>query len=147
MDPQRVVFVESESRKVGNVSIAESLMLKMRASDCIRVDAPMDLRVALLMEDYPFFVQDTEFFCARLQTLVDLRGHEVVQGWCALARAGETREVVRQLLEMHYDPGYAQSTHRNYARFGQATVVTIDDISEAGLRRVAQGLVAASEGP
>lgn len=147
MDPQRVVFVESESRKVGNVSIAESLMLKMRASDCIRVDAPMDLRVALLMEDYPFFVQDTEFFCARLQTLVDLRGREVVQGWCTLARAGETREVVRQLLEMHYDPGYAQSTHRNYARFGQATVVTIDDISEAGMRRVAQGLVAASEGP
>jgi tRNA 2-selenouridine synthase len=141
-DPERPVFVESESRKVGNVSIAEPLMLAMRASDCVRVETPIELRVELLMQDYPFFVQDTEFFCARLETLIDLRGREVVQGWWESARAGRTREVVRQLLEMHYDPGYAQSTRRNYARFEQATEAVIDDISPAGLARVAQQLVA-----
>jgi tRNA 2-selenouridine synthase len=142
MDPARAVFVESESRKVGNVSIAESLMLAMRASDCIQVDTPIELRVDLLMQDYPFFVQDTGFFCARLNTLVDLRGHEVVKGWCDLAHAGRTREVVRQLLEMHYDPGYAASTRRNYARFEQALGVEVNDISPAGLRQLAQRLVA-----
>ncbi len=142
-DPTRPVFVESESRKVGNVSIAESLMLAMRASDCVRVETPIELRVELLMQDYPFFVQDTDFFCARLDTLTDLRGREVVQGWCVAARAGHTREVVRQLLEMHYDPGYAQSTHRNYARFEQAQVVRVDDISADGLKRVARALVSA----
>ena len=141
-DPERPVFVESESRKVGNVSIAEPLMLAMRASDCVRVETPIELRVELLMQDYPFFVQDTEFFCTRLETLIDLRGREVVQGWCESARAGRTREVVRQLLEMHYDPGYAQSTRRNYARFEQATEAAIDDIGPAGLARVAQQLVA-----
>jgi tRNA 2-selenouridine synthase len=66
----------------------------------------------------------------------------VVLGWCESSRAGRTREVVRQLLEMHYDPGYAQSTRRNYARFEQATEALIDDISPAGLARVAQQLVA-----
>ncbi len=143
-DPTRPVFVESESRKVGNVSIAESLMLAMRASDCIRVETPIEARVELLMQDYPFFVQDTDFFSARLETLIDLRGREVVQGWCEAARAGHTREVVRQLLEMHYDPGYAQSTHRNYARFEQAQVVQVDDITPDGLKRVAQALLRAA---
>ena len=141
-DPARPVYVESESRKVGNVSIDESLMLAMRASPCVRLDTPIQLRVELLMQDYPFFVTDPEFFCARLQTLVDLRGRETVEGWCEAARAGRTREVVEQLLVLHYDPGYANSTHRNYAQFEQATVVTADDISATGMTRVARELLA-----
>ena len=141
-DPTRPVFVESESRKVGNVSIAESVMLAMRASDCVRVETSIDQRVELLLQDYPFFVQDTDFFCARLQTLVDLRGREVVQGWCDAARAGRTREVVQQLLEMHYDPGYALSTRRNYARFEQALEIFVEDITPAGMGQVAQQLLA-----
>lgn len=140
-DPQRPVFVESESRKVGNVSIPEALMKAMRASPCIRVETATELRVELLMQDYPFFVQDSDFFCARLQTLVDLRGREVVQAWCEAAQSGRTREVVRQLLEQHYDPGYAQSTHRNYSRFADAQVLQLDDIGALGLRKLAQDLL------
>ncbi len=141
-DPRRPVFVESESRKVGNVSIPESLMLAMRASPCVRLETPMDLRVELLMQDYPFFVTDAEFFCARLQTLVDLRGHEMVNHWCEAARSGRTREVVQDLLTLHYDPGYAQSTHRNYAQFDQAPLLVADDISAPGMTRLAQQLLA-----
>ncbi|MDI9330739.1 MAG: tRNA 2-selenouridine(34) synthase MnmH [Alphaproteobacteria bacterium] len=141
LDPHLEVFVESESRKVGNVSIPEPLMLAMRASPCLRVEVSTELRVELLMQDYPFFVEDSEFFCSRMQTLIDLRGRDVVDGWCAAARAGQTREVVRQLLETHYDPGYAQSTRRNYSQFEQATPVHIHDISPTGLRTMALGLI------
>ena len=140
-DPTRPVFVEAESRKVGNVSIAESLMLAMRASPCVRVDTPIELRVELLMQDYPFFVHDIDFFCTRLQTLKDLRGKEVVDAWCQAARAGHVKDVVRQLLEDHYDPGYANSTHRNYAQFSQALAVTVEDISLTALKTVAQRLM------
>ena len=140
-DPERPVFVESESRKVGNVSIAEPLMLAMRASPCVRLETPLEARVELLMQDYPFFVTDTEFFCTRLQTLVDLRGRETVEGWCEAARAGRTREVVRDLLTLHYDPGYANSTHRNYAQFGQATLFEAHDISATGMAHLARQLL------
>ncbi len=141
-DPSRAVWVESESRKVGNVSIPESLMLAMRASPCVRLETPIGLRVELLMQDYPFFVTDTAFFCERLQTLVDLRGREVVQGWCEAARGGRTREVVQDLLTRHYDPGYAQSTHRNYAQFDQAIQLVVADISAAGMAQLARQLLA-----
>ena len=138
---EQPVFVEAESRKVGNVSIPESLMLAMRASPCLRIETPIDARVELLMQDYPYFVQDVDFFCARLETLKDLRGKEVVDQWCQTARAGHISDVVRQLLLEHYDPGYQQSTQRNYAQFDQATAVPVQDITPAGLRTVAQALL------
>lgn len=137
-DLKRPVFVESESRKVGNVSIPESLMLAMRASPCLSIETSTALRVELLLQDYPYFVQDCDLFCARLETLIGLRGRAVVQGWCDEARAGRTREVVRQLLEQHYDPGYAQSTQRNYSQFKQARCVTVHDIGAPALLQVAR---------
>ena len=116
-------------------------MLAMRASPCLRIETPIDSRVQLLMQDYPYFVQDVDFFCARLETLKDLRGKEVVERWCQAAQAGHISDVVRQLLLEHYDPGYQQSTQRNYAQFDQATAVPVQDITPAGLRSVAQALL------
>ena len=85
--------------------------------------------------------REFDFFCTRLQTLKDLRGKEVVDTWCQAARDGHVRDVVRQLLEDHYDPGYANSTHRNYAQFNQALAVTVEDISLTALKTVAQRLM------
>jgi tRNA 2-selenouridine synthase len=77
-DPARPVFVESESRKVGNLSVPESLMLAMRDSPCFELQLSLDERVALLMEDYNFFVDDKDLFCRRLDALVAIRGKAVV---------------------------------------------------------------------
>ncbi len=79
-DPARPVYVESESKKVGNVSVPEALILAMRASPCIDLRLADDERVALLLEDYDWFVKDPGFFCERLATLTQLRGHAVVDG-------------------------------------------------------------------
>ena len=38
-DPERPVFVESESRKVGNLRVPDALIARMRASGCIRLEA------------------------------------------------------------------------------------------------------------
>ena len=134
-DAARPVFVEAESKKVGNVTLPDALIDAMRASPCLRVQLPDDERVALLLEDYPFFVNDPAFFCERLDTLVTLRGRAVIDGWKALVAAGQTEAVVRELLEKHYDPGYAASTRRNFARFDQAVPVSLADRSPATLAR------------
>ena len=36
------------------------------------------------------------------------------------AQAGQTAEVVAELLERHYDPGYESSTSRNFRHYAQA---------------------------
>ncbi|MFD0667318.1 tRNA 2-selenouridine(34) synthase MnmH [Ramlibacter sp. MAHUQ-53] len=141
-DPARPVYVESESKKVGNVSVPEALILAMRASRCIDLRLSDDERVALLMEDYDWFVKDPEFFCDRLSTLVELRGHAVVTGWQERVRAGRTEEVVRELLVQHYDPMYAASIRRNFTQYAQALAQGVDDRSPASMARAAAELLA-----
>ena len=82
-DPTRTVWIESESKKVGEVRVPEALVQRMRAAPCVRVEMGIDARVRLLMADYDFFVRDVPAFCARLDALRPLRGHEVINAWQA----------------------------------------------------------------
>ena len=143
-DPMRPVFVESESKKVGDLRVPERLIERMRASACIRLDLDIEARVALLIEDYDFFVRDTAAFCARLDALRVARGNEVVNRWQEAARAGRTAEVVRDLLVSHYDPVYLQSMRRNFAGLAAPALALAWDGSDAGLERVAREVLAAN---
>ncbi len=143
-DPLRPVFVESESKKVGNVAVPDGLILAMRASPCIRLELPDDERVALLLEDYPWFAQQPDFFCERLEALTQLRGRELVQQWQEAVRAGRTAEVVRELLVHHYDPMYAASIRRNFAQWETARAARASDRSAAAMDHLARDLAAAA---
>ena len=140
-DPARPVYVESESKKVGNVAVPEALISAMRASECLRLDLADDERVQLLLEDYAFFSRDTEFFCGRLDALTQLRGREQVQAWQAQVRAGDVESVVRELLVKHYDPGYAGSTQRNFKGFEAARAIAPRDRTPAAMAALARELV------
>ncbi|HEX6706477.1 MAG TPA: tRNA 2-selenouridine(34) synthase MnmH [Albitalea sp.] len=139
-DPQRIVWVESESKKVGELRVPEALMERMRSAPCLRVELPLEARVQLLMEDYDFFVKDVPAFCERLNALRALRGNETINGWQEAAHAGRIEEVVRELLVKHYDPTYLQSMQRNFAGFEAAQAIAADDGSHATWSRVAQTL-------
>jgi tRNA 2-selenouridine synthase len=141
-DPSRPVFVESESKKVGNVAVPEALIAKMRDSECIKVELAEEERVALLLEDYDFFVRDPQLFCQRLEALTELRGKAVIDDWQARVRAGDVTSVVRELLVKHYDPGYAASIRRNFKHFADARTVTLADRSAAAMARAARDLCA-----
>jgi tRNA 2-selenouridine synthase len=123
LDPERTVWAESESKKVGNVSIPDALMHALRESPCARVELPIAERVALLLEDYDFFVKDPDFFCKRLDVLRDLRGHEQINAWQQMIRSREMSQVVAELLEKHYDPGYLSSTRRNFKQFDASILI------------------------
>ncbi len=140
-DPARPVWIESESKKVGDLRVPQALIETMRASPCVRLELGLDARVELLMHDYAFFVADIEAFCERLDALRVLRGNEVVNGWQAAARAGRTAEVVRDLLITHYDPVYLQSIARNFPGWSRPSMVVQWDGSDARLDDVAQELV------
>ncbi len=141
LDPAKVVWAESESKKVGNVSVPDALMTALRASHCARLELPIEERVKLLMEDYDFFVKDPAFFCARLDVLKDLRGAAVIDDWKARVHAGKVEGVVRELLELHYDPGYASSTRRNYKAFDDSFVINATQASDLASAPFAQKIL------
>lgn len=140
-DVSRPVYIESESKKVGNVAIPEGLITAMRAAPCLQLDLSEDQRVELLLEDYDFFVKDVEFFCDRLGALTQARGKEVVTGWQTRARGGDIASVVRELLVDHYDPVYLQSMKRNFAQYPARTSIAPADRSVEAMRLLAQEML------
>jgi tRNA 2-selenouridine synthase len=142
-DPARPVFVESESKKVGDLRVPLVLVEHMRTSPCIRLDLPLDARVALLIDEYDFFVRDTQAFCDRLDALRATRGHALVNSWQEAARAGRTPEVVRELLVAHYDPNYLQSMQRNFKGIAAPRLALQWDGSDASLADAAAQAIAA----
>lgn len=141
-DPARPVYVESESKKVGNLRVPDALMDAMRASDCIALELADAERVALLLEDYRFFVDQPDFFIERLQALREVRGAAVVNDWAQQVRDGHTPAVVLDLLVRHYDPTYHASTQRNFQRLAQAVPCVLADRSADAMRAAARALVA-----
>lgn len=142
-DPARPVYVESESKKVGNLAVPDALIQAMRASPCFDLQLNDAERVALLLEDYDFFVRDKAFFCSRLEALTMLRGKVVVDSWKAQVNANDMEAVVRDLLLTHYDPGYLASMQRNFTQYGSAQTVVAADRSAASMAALAQRMLAA----
>lgn len=143
LDPQRPVFVESESKKVGDLRVPERLMERIRASACIPVELSLEARVNLLMDDYDFFVKDTAAFCERLDALRVARGHDVVSNWQREVGQGHIADVVCALLVEHYDPIYLQSIRRNFQGVTAPHLTLRWDGSAESLRDAAAHAIAA----
>lgn len=139
-DPARPVFVESESKKVGNLRVPGALMERMRASPCIAVNLSRTNRVRLLMQDYEHFCADPSALNAQLEHLVQLHGRAQIETWHAMANGGQMAELVDQLLAQHYDPAYLRSIDRNFVRYPQAETLALDDIAPADFLKAAHQL-------
>jgi len=142
-DAQQPVYVESESRKVGDLRVPPALVERMRNAPAIALDLPIEARIALLREDYDFFVRDTGALAERLNALKMLRGAETVKGWQQAARDGRIDELVRALLVQHYDPTYAQSMPRNFAHFASPRASVAWGGDPASLAAAARAAIAA----
>jgi tRNA 2-selenouridine synthase len=143
-DVSRPVFVESESRLVGQLRLPQRLLERLRSGRCWRVDMPDSARVALLSEDYAHLAANPPLLCERLSSLRELRGTATVDGWCELAHAGRIAELVEQLLHVHYDPIYMRSMAKNFLGFDQATPIVLPTGAPADLRAAADGLIQAT---
>lgn len=139
-DPARPVFVESESKKVGNLRVPDALITHMRESRCFRLEAEPEARVALLLEDYAHFVARPEALAEKLDCLKSLHGAERIGQWKESLGRGDWNGLVADLLESHYDPAYRRSLTRNYRDAQSATAVEIRDISRAGFAALATRL-------
>ena len=140
LDPARRVFVEGESKKIGELQVPEALMARMRASPCTVLETTVETRVALLLDEYRHFLSDRAALEAQLDCLVALHGREKIAQWKALAAAGAWREFVTRLLQEHYDPAYRRSSLRNFAQLGEAESVRIRGADEAAFIDAARQL-------
>ena len=61
--------------------------------------------------------------------------------WQEMIAAADWPALVRELLERHYDPLYRRSQDRNFAGYGNPETFPADDLSPAGIARLAERIV------
>lgn len=141
-DPSQPVYIEAESKKIGNLRVPDSLLDNMWQSRCIRIEAEQQARVTLLKEEYTHFLQDPAALNAKLEFLTGLYGREIISRWQQLAHSGEWNTLVGELLERHYDPAYTKSMLKHYPRYDEGLILQTDDLSEARLAELAARAIA-----
>lgn len=141
LDSSRPVYIEAESRKVGVLTVPETLLMRMRASPCVRIEAPSEARVGLLLEDYAHFLHDPGLLSERLALLTELHGHQVIDRWCEMAQRGEWPVLVGELLERHYDPAYRRSSDASFQQLEHAAVLRLPALDDVSLRQAATELI------
>ncbi|MDH5208351.1 MAG: tRNA 2-selenouridine(34) synthase MnmH [Burkholderiaceae bacterium] len=139
-DSARPVFVESESRKVGELRVPDRLLQTMRASECIRLELPLAARVRLLRDDYVHFESDVATLHDRLDCLAALHGRERVAEWKGLVDERKWDSLVERLLVEHYDPAYLRSIGRNFVRSAQARAVILATDAPSAFSEAARAL-------
>jgi tRNA 2-selenouridine synthase len=140
-DPARAVFVEGESKKIGQLQVPEALIAAMRSSPCIVLETATEARVDLLLQEYRHFVENPRALEAQLDCLVSLHGREKIAAWKSLAARCDWRAFVKALLLEHYDPAYRHSSARNFVRLPEAEKISIRSANEASFDAAARSLV------
>jgi tRNA 2-selenouridine synthase len=140
-DPARPVYVEAESRKIGNLHVPEALIECIRQGECVTVEATLEARVAFLLKDYDYFLSQPAFLGQRLDVLRSLQSRETLARWQQLIADADWPTLVRELLELHYDPLYRRSQDYNFTGLQAQAAVATDDLSPAGITRLATTIV------
>ena len=110
----RPIWVESESKRIGSVTIPDVLFLSMCNSPRYCITLPIEERVKHIIQSYPNWVEDTE----QVKELLDRFPEKVVpkkmvKVWHEMIDRREGEEFVRDMLENHYDPTYRYSQKKN----------------------------------
>lgn len=140
-NPERPVFVESESKKIGNLHTPEELLKRMRNAPCTNLNAEIPVRVELLKQEYAHFLGNVESLAKKLDCLTAIQGKERIENWKNQARAGHWNELVAELLTHHYDPAYIRSLDRNYPAALNAETLLLPAADSKVIAQLARQLV------
>lgn len=135
--PARPVYVESESRKIGQLRVPPELIDAMWQSSCVVIEAPIPVRVELLKDEYVHFLSDAGLLNAQLDCLRALHGSTVIDDWQEMARERQWDRLTEELLIKHYDPAYTRAIVNHYPRLPQALRLTLNSPQAAAIDQLA----------
>ena len=136
-DVEQVIFIEAESKKVGALQVPEELITCIRSSPCIRIDASLDARVTFLQSDYHYMIENPQLLTEKLQHLKSLVGQEQLSLWQQNIERQAWPDLIRSLLELHYDRLYDRSQGRNFEAYAHAPTLSTADLSDQGIQKLA----------
>ncbi len=137
-DTDRIVWIEAESIKIGNIHCPSPLWQQMKQAPAIEVTAPVPARVDYLLGHYRHFTENPAQLMKKLGYLRERLGQETLMRWQTLVNSGQWQAFVTDLLETHYDPTYRRSMKLNQRRIVQS--ITMDRLDDETLAETAERL-------
>ena len=141
LDPARPVFVEAESKKIGQLQVPAQLLERMREGECLRLEVPAAERVRFLIEEYRHFLEEPAALKEKLQCLTSRHGRAVIDRWLAQTDSRAWGELVSDLLVTHYDPSYLRAATQNYLHYDEAQALSLERLDETGMAHAAAELL------
>jgi tRNA 2-selenouridine synthase len=137
MDPQRPVFVEAESKRIGSIQLPDSLFLAMNQSPWLSIQASLQARVDFLLSDYAYWFDNPDL-AVQLDRLKPLCGGEQVAHWQRLITDRQFPELVGELLTKHYDHFYKRSMRHIQSDTNTNRMFSSEDLSPSSIATLAE---------
>ena len=138
MNTSRPVLVEAESNKIGNRTVPPAVWQAMAEAPRIMLSAPIAVRADYLVRCYSDVIADRGLLEQVLSRLEVYPGRKQLANWRELADAGAFVELVRQVVERHYDPSYRRRANDQRVREAIAMHSLEDSAQEAAARDIVQ---------
>jgi len=131
LDPSRDVWVESESKRIGNVFIPELLFKAMGMSPRVELIVSLEERIRHTLAEYDYFIRDPDNLISALSPLkTKIISGDQFDRWLELIQKQEWSSFVRTLLVDHYDPTYARSQSKNSEACESRTTLRVESLED-----------------
>jgi tRNA 2-selenouridine synthase len=104
--PGSYALAEGESRHIGRVALPQQVYAALQREVSLWVEASLDYRVKVILDDYPALDSLKEEFVRPLRALKERLGKEQVAAFLELLEAGDWARLVAELMVHYYDPLY-----------------------------------------
>jgi tRNA 2-selenouridine synthase len=109
-NPQRSIWVEKESYKIGDLSTPYELWRQLQKAPVLYIDRPQEERITLLLEEYGAYEPENLKTCTL--SLSKKIGSAQAKKLCQLIDEKKYEEVIRQLI-IYYDKLYDYSLQKS----------------------------------
>lgn len=140
-DPQKKVWTEAESNRIGNVHCPPVLWKKLSQSKLIELKLSIAERCVLLREDYPHFCENPATLTELLNVLVRLRGQDQVSQWQEQIANSDWEAFLQSILVDHYDLSYRKPSDQKSIYSAPLAELTVESASLYSYDKSAEDLV------
>ncbi len=144
-DPAKPIFVEAESKKVGQIFVPDGVMNALLQGRLWEIQTPFNLRVAHLLAEYQEYVQYPERLMKQLSYLSAVLGKQRLADYQSLIDQHQFDVLVSLLLSEHYDPLYTKAQERHSAStLARNMIFALPSLDDATLQERARELISRS---
>ncbi|CAH1788739.1 unnamed protein product [Owenia fusiformis] len=133
---EKPVWLESESRNIGSITIPNALFSKMKTCKRYVLNTPMEERVKHLLTEYPYWIKYPDRLKHILTILEKYCGKRLVEYWRDLIDQRKGEEFLESILVNHYDTTYYSSQKKNCAQRVEVVNIDVPNLSEETIYNV-----------